>query len=135
MKKFVTLFVSMLLMGLSALYAQQDTLSTSSGLRYIVLKQGDGQQVYANREVTVSYIGYLEDGSVFDQSETDFTFVTGRSEVIRGWEEGIRLMKEGSVFRFIIPPHLAYGKKGYGSIIPPHATLIFDIRVLAVNPI
>lgn len=135
MTKKLLFLLSILSLCIFQASAQQDTLRTSSGLRYIVLKQGDGAQVYANRAVTVSYIGYLEDGSVFDQSETDFTFVTGRSEVIRGWEEGVRLMKVGSVYRFIIPPHLAYGKKGYGSIIPPNATLIFNIRVISVNSI
>lgn len=135
MKKLLFFWMLIFACGMKGVYAQQDTLMTPSGLKYIILKQGDGAQVYANRQVTVTYIGYLEDGTVFDQSESDFSFVTGRSEVIRGWEEGVRLMKVGSVYRFIIPPHLAYGKKGYGSIIPPNATLIFNIRILSVNSI
>ncbi len=110
-----------------------DTLRTSSGMVYIPMKVGEGERVYANRKIHVQYIGYFEDGTVFDQSDGVFTFVSGRGEVISGWEEGIRLMKEGSFYRFIIPPHLAYGKRGYQGVIPPNTTLIFDIKLIRVE--
>lgn len=132
MKKAVLL---MLLFGLmlGAFAETGDTLRTSSGLVYIPMKKGDGERVYANRKIHVQYIGYFEDGTAFDQSEGVFTFVSGRGDVISGWEEGIRLMKEGSFYRFIIPPHLAYGKRGYQGIIPPNTTLIFDIKLIRVE--
>jgi FKBP-type peptidyl-prolyl cis-trans isomerase len=112
----------------------QDTTRTFSGLQYVVLEEGDGREAYANRKVTVSYVGRFEDGTVFDSSSADnFQFVTGHGQVIKGWDEGIRLMSEGSKYLFIIPPKLAYGKKGYHDIIPPNATLYFEVRLIKVE--
>jgi FKBP-type peptidyl-prolyl cis-trans isomerase len=112
----------------------QDTTTTYSGLKYVILEEGEGRQAYANRRVTVSYIGRLENGQVFDSSgAANFTFITGHGEVIKGWDEGIRLMAEGSLYSFIIPPKLAYGKKGYHNIIPPNSTLHFEVRLLKVE--
>lgn len=113
----------------------QDTLQTQSGLRYAVLKEGSGKEAYANRKVKVTYIGQFADGTVFDQNSDGFEFILGRGNVIKGWDEGVRMMKEGDVFLFIIPPKLAYGKKGIEGIIPPDATLIFKVRLLEVNEI
>lgn len=132
MKKWISVFALFLFIGIANSHAA-DTLTTSSGLKYIPLKEGEGKRVYANRIIHVQYIGYFEDGTVFDQSEEVFTFVSGRREVISGWEEGIRLMREGAFYRFIVPPHLAYGKRGYKGVIPPNTTLIFDIKLIKVE--
>ncbi len=119
---------------------QQDSVKNEqwntsfSGMKYLVLKEGNGKEAYANRRITVRYKGWLEDGTLFDSSgSAGFTFVLGRGEVIKGWDEGVRLMSEGSIYRFIIPPKLAYGKKGAGEVIPPEATLIFEIELLKVE--
>lgn len=105
-----------------------------SGVKYLVLKEGDGKEAYANRRITVRYKGWLQDGTVFDSSGTaGFTFVLGRGEVIKGWDEGIRLMNEGAIYRFVIPPNLAYGRKGVPDVIPPDATLIFEVELLKVE--
>lgn len=131
-RKFVVLILSFL--ALTNLAAAQDTTKTFSGLRYVVLEEGEGREAYANRKVTVSYIGRFEDGTVFDSSGLKpFQFVTGHGQVIKGWDEGIRLMSEGSKYLFIIPPKLAYGKKGYGNIIPPNSTLYFEVELLKVE--
>jgi peptidylprolyl isomerase len=112
----------------------QDTISTKSGLRYIILKVGDGDQAYSNRNVTVTYIGTFMDGSQFDGSGSEgFTFGLGLGKVIKGWEEGVRLMSVGDRYKFIIPANLAYGDQGYPGVIPPNATLIFEIELLKVE--
>jgi FKBP-type peptidyl-prolyl cis-trans isomerase len=112
----------------------QDTITTKSGLKYIVLKAGEGDQAYANRNVTVTYIGTFMDGSQFDGSGAGgFRFVLGQGRVIKGWDEGIRLMGVGDKYRFIIPPNLAYGEQGYPGVIPPNATLIFEVELLKVE--
>lgn len=132
MRLLLTLTV---LMICSLAAKSQDTMQTQSGLRYAVLKEGNGKEAYANRKVKVTYIGQFTDGTVFDQNSDGFEFVLGRGNVIKGWDEGVRMMKEGDVFLFIIPPKLAYGKKGIEGIIPPDATLIFKVRLLEVNDI
>ena len=112
----------------------QDTLTTFSGLKYVVYEEGDGREAYANRLITVDYIGRFVDGTVFDSSDADhYQFVSGHGNVIKGWEEGIKLMSEGSHYLFIIPPKLAYGKKGVKNIIAPNTTLYFEIRLLRVE--
>lgn len=112
----------------------QDTLSTKSGLKYIILQKGEGEQAYANRLVKVKYTGMFESGDTFDQSNTEnFEFILGRGYVIRGWDEGVRLMQTGDVYRFWIPSGLAYGKKGVPDVIPPNSNLIFNIELLEVN--
>jgi FKBP-type peptidyl-prolyl cis-trans isomerase len=111
-----------------------DTLQTKSGLRYLVLKEGSGEQAYANRMVKVNYVGTFENGDTFDVSAPEgFEFALGRGNVIKGWDEGVRLMKEGDKFLFFIPFSLAYGKKGIPDVIPPSSNLIFEIELLEVN--
>lgn len=129
----IIILIFVLMLSVSELVAQ-DTTKTWSGLKYTVLEEGDGREAYANRLVTVSYVGRFEDGTVFDSSDANhFQFVTGHGNVIKGWEEGIKLMSEGDKFLFIIPPKLAYGKKGYGNIIPPNTTLYFELKLLKVE--
>lgn len=107
---------------------------TSTGLQYIVDKEGTGAQPTAEDEVTVHYTGKLLDGTVFDSSVNrgePATFPLNR--VIPGWTEGVQLMKEGSKYTFFIPSDLAYGPQGVPNAIPPHSTLIFDVELIKVN--
>ena len=128
------LFAALLSILTSGILLAQDTATTFSGLKYVVLEEGDGREAYANRIVTVQYTGRFEDGTIFDSAwSTPFQFVTGHGQIIKGWDEGIRLMSEGSRYLFIIPPKLGYGKKGYGDIIPPNTTLYFEVRLLKVE--
>jgi tetratricopeptide (TPR) repeat protein len=117
-------------------FSQSDTIITSTGLKYLILKKGTGILVEAGKEVEVHYTGYLVTGKKFDSSidrGEKFDFVVGKKQVISGWDEGLLLMKVGDKFRFIIPPELAYGEKGAGDIIPPNSTLIFDIELFDVR--
>lgn len=106
---------------------------TASGLQYEVLTEGTGRQPKATDTVRCHYEGTLIDGTVFDSSyhrnqPADF----GLNQVIKGWTEGVQLMKEGSKFRFYIPYNLAYGENGAGADIPPYAALIFDVELIKV---
>ena len=107
---------------------------TSSGLQYVVEKEGSGKQPTATSEVTVHYTGKLLDGTVFDSSINrgePTTFPLNR--VIPGWTEGLQLMKEGAKYTFFIPSDLAYGPAGIPNVIPPHSTLIFDVELINVK--
>lgn len=114
----------------------QDTLATSSGLKYIISEKGNGARAENGKTVEVHYTGYLTDGKIFDSSRDrnqPIEFVLGQGQVIKGWDEGIGLMNVGDKMRLIIPSGLAYGKKGAGNVIPPDATLIFDVELLKVS--
>lgn len=107
---------------------------TASGLQYVVEKEGTGAQPGATDEVTVHYTGKLLDGTVFDSSVNrgePATFPLNR--VIKGWTEGVQLMKEGAKYTFFIPSDLAYGAQGVPNAIPPHSTLIFEVELIKVN--
>ncbi len=107
-----------------------------SGLFFIDLKKGNGRKVKIGDKLKVNYKGMLMDGSVFDSSydrKEAYTFVLGKGDVIQGWEEGFSYMQYGGRAKLIIPSYLAYGKKGYGSIIPPYSTLIFEVELLGTN--
>ncbi len=109
---------------------------TESGLRYKVLQEGEGKKVEKNNVVSVHYKGQLLDGTVFDSSykrKQPIEFTIGVGQVIQGWDEGIQLLKEGDKARLVIPSDLAYGKAGAGGVIPPNATLIFDVEVIAIK--
>lgn len=105
---------------------------THTGLYYVISKPGAGKQPLAGSKVTVKYRGYLMNGKVFESNQDGYTFILGSKEVIAGWNEGIKLMREGGRFKFIIPPHLAYGGSG-ADIIPPFTTIIFDIDLISVE--
>lgn len=110
--------------------------TTPSGLTYYIVKQGSGTKAETGKNVSVHYSGYLEDGKMFDSSVErgqPFNFELGKGRVIKGWDEGIALLNIGSKARFIIPPDLAYGASGFSNIIPPDATLIFDVELLDVK--
>lgn len=132
-KLLITTFLFLFTLNFS--FAQSDTISTSSGLKYIVLNDSEGTSAVPGQAVEVHYTGYLLDGKVFDSSlerNEPIEFVLGQSQVIKGWDEGIALMNIGDKYRLIIPPDLAYGKRGAGNLIPPDATLVFDVELMSV---
>jgi FKBP-type peptidyl-prolyl cis-trans isomerase FkpA len=111
-----------------------DKMTTGSGLQYEILALGEGAMPSATDSVTVHYAGTLTDGTEFDSSYKrgkPATFPLNR--VIPGWTEGLQLMKEGSKFRFTIPPDLGYGARGVPGTIPPNSTLVFEVELISVN--
>ena len=111
---------------------------TASGLRIIDLEEGTGAEATAGQTVVVHYRGTLEDGTQFDASYdrgTPFSFPLGRGRVIKGWDEGVQGMKVGGKRKLVIPPDLGYGSRGAGYVIPPGATLIFEVELVAVEGI
>jgi FKBP-type peptidyl-prolyl cis-trans isomerase FklB len=114
--------------------AKKDGVITlPSGLQYQVLKEGNGKKPSAKDSVKCHYEGFLIDGTVFDSSvQRGEPAVFGLQQVIAGWTEGLQLMQEGAKYRFFIPYRLAYGEGGAGGMIPPFATLIFDVELIEV---
>lgn len=109
---------------------------TESGLRYKMIQKGEGKKAEAGKTVSVHYEGSLENGKVFDSSyprKKPIEFKLGIGQVIEGWDEGIALLQVGDKARFVIPSDLAYGPSGAGGVIPPHATLIFDVELMDVK--
>ncbi len=109
---------------------------TDTGLKYDVLEEGTGAEAVAGTQVTVHYTGWLEDGTKFDSSldrNEPFRFILGKGQVIRGWDEGVAGMKVGGRRRLTIPPHLGYGARGAGGVIPPNATLVFEVELLEIG--
>lgn len=109
--------------------------TTASGLIYEELIVGEGDEAAAGQQVSVHYTGWLTDGTKFDSSKDrndPFEFHLGRSQVIAGWDEGVQGMKVGGSRKLTIPPELGYGARGAGGVIPPNATLVFEVELLAV---
>lgn len=116
-----------------ALAQTQTETVTASGLKYIDLKEGNGPSPKKGQNVLVHYTGWLTDGTKFDSSvdrKEPFPFRIGEGQVIQGWDEGVLSMKMGGKRRLIIPPKLGYGARGAGGVIPPNATLIFEVELL-----
>ncbi len=123
--------------------AEQE-VTTPSGLKYTDLQVGDGAEAKAGQQVSVHYTGWLENGTKFDSSldrpipfnqdrPATFDFALGGGQVIRGWDEGVAGMKVGGKRRLTIPAALGYGARGAGGVIPPNATLIFEVELLGVK--
>jgi FKBP-type peptidyl-prolyl cis-trans isomerase len=111
-------------------------VTTPSGLQYEDIKVGAGAEPKPGQTVAVHYTGWLTNGKKFDSSEDrgqPFEFVLGRGQVIKGWDEGVATMKVGGERKLTIPPDLAYGTNGIGGVIPPNATLVFNVKLLRIK--
>ena len=112
------------------------TITTESGLQIEEITVGEGTVAEAGKSVSVHYSGYLTDGTKFDSSvdrNDPFQFRLGAGMVIKGWDEGVASMKIGGKRKLTIPAELGYGAYGAGGVIPPNATLVFDVELLEVN--
>lgn len=109
--------------------------TTESGLQIEEIKLGDGESAAAGQFVSVHYTGWLTDGTKFDSSKDrneSFDFPLGQRNVIAGWDEGVQGMRVGGVRKLTIPPQLGYGARGAGGVIPPNATLVFEVELLDI---
>ncbi len=116
--------------------AAGQVVTTESGLQYIDLVVGAGRQAELGDTATVHYTGWLADGKKFDSSvdrKEPFSFRVGAGQVIKGWDEGVGTMKVGGKRKLIIPPQLGYGARGAGNVVPPNATLTFDVELLGLR--
>lgn len=114
----------------------ENEIATGSGLKYVDLQEGQGAEAKSGQTVSVHYTGWLENGTKFDSSRDSnrpFDFRLGAGQVIRGWDEGVAGMKIGGKRKLIIPADLGYGARGAGGVIPPNATLIFEVELLGVR--
>lgn len=115
---------------------QAQEVTTPSGLKYNDDQVGGGASPQKGQRVSVHYTGWLTDGTKFDSSRDrgqPFQFTIGHGEVIKGWDEGVASMKVGGKRKLTIPPELGYGARGAGGVIPPNATLVFDVELLDVK--
>jgi peptidylprolyl isomerase len=144
MKRFITMAAAVLMAALLAVPAcaapatkkgSGTAVTTASGLKYVDVVVGKGASPRAGKQVTVHYTGTLENGTKFDSSvdrNQPFSFIIGVGQVIKGWDEGVMTMKVGGKRKLIIPATLGYGARGAGGVIPPNATLLFDVELLDV---
>ena len=142
MQRFMKLVATGILAALIAVpaYAAKEVkktetkaVTTASGLKYTDVVVGKGASPVAGKQVKVHYTGTLENGKKFDSSvdrKEPFAFVIGVGQVIQGWDEGVMTMKVGGKRKLIIPSKLGYGTSGAGGVIPPNATLLFDVELL-----
>ncbi|MFN2525733.1 MAG: FKBP-type peptidyl-prolyl cis-trans isomerase [Actinomycetota bacterium] len=113
-----------------------EEIETDTGLKYTDEECGDGEEAVTGAVVSVHYVGRLENGKKFDSSRDrgqPFAFSLGAGQVIPGWDEGVAGMRVGGVRELVIPPELGYGASGAGGVIPPNATLIFQVELLEVS--
>ena len=111
-------------------------VKSNSGLQYTEVKEGTGATPKEGQVVIVHYTGTLPDGTKFDSSRDrgdPFKFTLGKGQVIKGWDEGIATMKVGGQRKLVIPPELGYGAQGAGGVIPPNATLHFDVELIGIE--
>ena len=114
----------------------EKVIKTDSGLQYVELKEGDGEKAKKGDTVEVHYTGWLKDGKKFDSSldrKEPFSFELGAGKVIKGWDEGVAGMKVGGKRTLLIPPGLGYGARGAGGVVPPNATLLFEVELLDIK--
>ena len=122
--------------NLIAMESNENQVTTASGLKYVEIAEGTGETPAKGQTVSVHYTGTLENGKKFDSSRdrnSAFEFQIGEGQVIKGWDEGLSTMKVGGRRKLIIPAELGYGARGAGGVIPPNATLIFDVELLKVK--
>ncbi len=144
--RYVCLILAIAILGLHLGNAQsaENTLkktkekkvTTVSGLQYVDVIEGTGATPQSGQTVVVHYTGWLTDKTKFDSSvdrNEPFSFVLGQGQVIKGWDEGLSTMKVGGKRTLTIPPTLGYGARGAGGVIPPNATLIFDVALLEIR--
>jgi peptidylprolyl isomerase len=111
-------------------------VETATGLGYVEIAEGAGARAKAGDTVRVHYTGWLESGQKFDSSRDrgePLEFQVGRGQVIQGWDEGVGMMRVGDRRKLIIPAHLGYGPRGAGGVIPPNATLIFEVELVGIR--
>jgi len=116
----------------------EQAIQTATGLEYVDLVEGTGATPKPGETVSVHYTGWLKSGQKFDSSVDrgePFAFPIGKGRVIKGWDEGVATMKVGGKRKLIIPAHLGYGDRGAGNVIPPGATLIFEVELLGVQSV
>lgn len=129
----VLVFASAVALLTAGIVLAGQTLTTPSGLKVEILKQGNGPKPKTGQTVSVHYTGTLSDGKKFDSSRDrgkPINFKLGMGQVIPGWDQGLALLNVGTRAKLTIPPQLGYGARGAGNVIPPNATLIFDVELL-----
>jgi peptidylprolyl isomerase len=122
--------------NLIAMDSNEKQITTASGLKYVEIAEGTGATPTKGQTISVHYTGTLENGTKFDSSRDrnqPFEFQVGTGQVIKGWDEGLMAMKVGDRRKLIIPAELGYGARGAGGVIPPNATLIFDVELLKIK--
>ena len=115
---------------------EEQVVQTATGLEYVEILEGTGAQPKAGDSVSVHYTGWLKSGQKFDSSHDrgqPLVFLLGRGRVIKGWDEGVASMKVGGKRKLIVPAHLGYGDRGAGGVIPPGATLIFEVELVGIG--
>lgn len=136
MKRSLPLLLLSLLLCALGSAEEAKTIKTESGLSYQILKAGNGEVAQSGQKVKVHYTGWLTDGTKFDSSldrNEPFIFKLGTGQVIKGWDEGVVGMKTGEKRKLTIPSNLAYGKRGAAGVIPPNATLVFEVEFLGIE--
>ncbi len=137
MKSFHKILTLSLIFFVSSCSEKKDSITMDNGLVIEDIIEGDGKEANDYNKVVVNYTGKLEDGSIFDSSlssgKEPFTFTLGVGSVIKGWDTGVKGMKVGGKRKLTIPPELGYGDRGAGNVIPPGATLIFEVELLEVE--
>jgi len=116
--------------------ADEEVIETATGLGYVDMVEGTGARPKAGDNVRVHYTGWLKSGQKFDSSldrGQPLVFPVGMGRVIKGWDEGLLTMKVGGKRKLVIPAHLGYGDRGAGGVIPPGATLIFEVELLGID--
>ena len=137
MKSFHKILTLSLIFFVSSCSEKKDSITMDNGLVIEDIIEGDGKEANDYNKVVFNYTGKLEDGSIFDSSlspgKEPFTFTLGVGSVIKGWDMGVKGMKVGGKRKLTIPPELGYGDRGAGNVIPPGATLIFEVELLEVE--